>query len=71
MPKQEYTDQEIKEARAQVAAAKQRGFIEHLAACNKSASEIRSLHGRYVKDDAKRTEYLEGLRSAILGEGNA
>lgn len=69
MPKQqEYTEAEIKQARAQVAEAKQRGFIEHLVACEKSASEVRSLHGRYVQDDAKRTEYLEGLRTAILGQ---
>ena len=67
MPEQEYTEAQIKEARAQVAAAKQRGFIQHLHACGKSASEIQAKHTRYLQDDAKRLTYLEGLRSAILG----
>jgi len=67
---QEPTEEQIKEAQEQVLAAKQRGFITHLHEYGKSASEIEKLHARYVKDDAKRLEYMNGLREAILG-GNA
>lgn len=66
----EYTEEQIKEAQTAIEAAKQKGFIAHLHANNKSASEIRTMHERYVQDDAKRTEYLSGLREAILGSAS-
>jgi tRNA A37 threonylcarbamoyladenosine synthetase subunit TsaC/SUA5/YrdC len=61
------TDEQIKQACEMLKAAKQRGFINHLHANGKSAAEIEKLHARYVEDDAKREEYLGGLRTAILG----
>jgi len=64
-------EEHIKQAQEAISAAKQRGFISHLHALGKSASEIEKLHGRYVQDDAKRTEYLTNLRSAILGDNTA
>jgi tRNA A37 threonylcarbamoyladenosine synthetase subunit TsaC/SUA5/YrdC len=67
----EYTEEQIKEAQEQVSAAKQRGFINHLVVCGKSASEVQKMHNRYVQDDAKRQAHLDGLRLAILGENAA
>lgn len=68
MSEQQYTDEQIKAAEEAISDAKQRGFIQHLHANDKSAAEIEKLHGRYVEDDAKRTAHMEGLHSAILGE---
>jgi hypothetical protein len=64
---QQYTEAQIKQARAKLQQAKQRGFIQHLHTIGKSASEIKTMHARYLQDDAKRESYFEGLRSAILG----
>ena len=64
---EQITEQHIKEAQEAISAAKQRGFINHLAALGKSASEIQRMHSRYLRDDAARAEYLSNLREAILG----
>lgn len=61
------TQEEIEKFAEEIRAAKQQGFIAQMVGRGKSASEVKTLHSRYVELDNKREAKFEGIRSAILG----